>query len=115
LSWESLAPTFALDGAQPLKLTAGSVAVESLDYATILPALPAGTAAALSSKVLAAGANQHGWYWCAATEVLSGGGKGSPGAANGDCGVTVTAPVDYCVLQHPTDAGTAGAPITVYG
>ncbi|MFN7135745.1 MAG: hypothetical protein ACK4N5_26975, partial [Myxococcales bacterium] len=97
--------------------TNGTTVIADLDYGSTAGWASHGVAVNLSSATLAASASQKARYWCAATATLSGGDKGSPGAENDACGMVVNAPVDYCVLQAPTNAGTVEAPntVTVYG
>jgi hypothetical protein len=48
-------------------------------------------------------ASSRSWYWCDALALLTNGDYGTPGAANHDCGVNVTPPIDYCAVQFPQD------------
>jgi hypothetical protein len=110
------APALDLGAPRHLRLSVGTTVVEALDYQGFATP-PQDTALNLSSQVLAAGANLHPWYWCAATAALSGGGFGTPGTTNNDCALVVNPPVDFCRVQFPTDAGTVqgSANVTVYG
>ena len=101
---------FALSNAGRLRLRLGTTLIESLDYTTSYPQT-AGRAMQLSSMVQKA--QQREWYWCNAL----GTGSGTPGNPNNnDCGVAVSAPVDYCAVQFPKTLPSAfsGIPNTIY-
>lgn len=112
-AWGTLNPSFTIAGPRRLRLTAGATVLEDLDAAAVTPAVATGTAVNLSSLALGKGTNQRAWYWCAATASMLGGDKGTPDAVNDACGMTVTPPVNFCVLQWPLDAGVIDAPDTV--
>ncbi len=113
VAWTSM----DLSSPKHVKLSLNGVAIDEVDYGSLPLSPPADTAVQVSSAALARGGDQQSWYWCLATSALSGGGYGTPGATNGSCGLTITPPIDYCILQFPKTLGslTAPASATVYG
>ncbi|MBF5043879.1 hypothetical protein FGE12_15880 [Aggregicoccus sp. 17bor-14] len=107
---------FLLDGQGTLDVKRGSTSLDSLAYTPSFPQTP-GRAMSLAASIVGTSASAHPWYWCDATDVLAGGDRGTPGAANGSCGIAVQAPVDFCAIQSPkTIASVApGASTSVYG
>ena len=105
---------FTLDGAGQLQLALGATVVEEFAYTSAFPQTP-GKAMSLSSQVTGTKANAWSWYWCDASTQLPGGDFGTPNAANGDCGVSFVAPVDYCAIQYPKTfpSGDGNYPATI--
>ncbi len=112
------AAPFDLPAAGNLKLRSGTTVLESVDWQTGFPS-QSGAAMSLSSRVFAKGANQLAWYWCDASDFVSGtsGEKGTPGADNGDCGVPANPALTWCSVQFPTSLPSAEALVgtEVYG
>jgi len=104
--------SFTLDTAGQLQLARDTTVVEEFAYTSAFPQT-LGKAMVLSSQVTGTKANAWPWYWCDATSQLSGGDYGSPNAANGDCGVSATAPVDYCAIQFPKTFPDGSYPATI--
>ncbi len=116
-AWGAQTTAMNLGANRHLRILDGTTVVDEVDYSA--PGFPntSGQAMNLSSGALSASANANPWYWCNATAAMSGGDLGTPGAANGDCALTVTAPVDFCRVQFPTNGGTVlgDAGLQVFG
>ena len=109
------ATAFDLANEGKLRVSHGATALTSLVYSAAFPQT-SGRAMSLSSAVSGTTASAQPWYWCDATDPLDGGDLGSPGAANGDCGVVVSAPVDGCHVQSPKSvSGTVGFAQAFFG
>ncbi len=104
--------SFTLDTAGQLQLARDTTVVEEFAYTSAFPQTM-GRAMSLSSQVTGTKANAWSWYWCDATTPLPGGDYGTPNAANGDCGVTATAPVNYCAIQYPKTFPEGSYPATI--
>lgn len=102
----SYATDVVLSGTETVTLSVGTTTVTSLAYSgwTGAPA-----AKQVSSLVAATGMNKS-WYWCDATDAIGSAAndKGTPGAANGTCGITVAAAPTACVLTPGTVTLAAG-------
>lgn len=91
---------FELGHSGRLFVEMGATVVDDVAYSASFPQTT-GRSMNLSSVVVGTRASEHAWYWCDSEQVLSGGGRGTPGGANASCGVELTGPVDYCAIQYP--------------
>ncbi|MGA9525360.1 MAG: Ig-like domain-containing protein [Myxococcaceae bacterium] len=96
-----------LQGDSSVELRLGTTALTTLAWTSAFPQT-AGRSMNLSSQTYQGDANNRPWYWCDSTQVLAGGDHGTPGAANGDCGVAASAPFDWCSIQWPKTSDWAG-------
>lgn len=99
--------TITMDADASLALELGATTITELDLAGHTNV--AGRARQLADLIVGTNAQGYAWYWCNASAELDGGDFGSPGAANGNCGMNVTAPVDACSIV----AGTVPASVDV--
>jgi hypothetical protein len=106
-----------LSNPKHVKLSIGATVIDEVDFGALAPPVTTDQAAQVSQLALGPGGEQQSWYWCGATALMSGGGAGTPNGANGTCGMTITPPIDFCVVQFPKTLGTLDAPVasTVYG
>ena len=102
LAWSG---AFTLSSAETIKLSLGGTELESVTWDLAFPQA-VGKAMNLSSVTFHNSANLNAWYWCESTNELATGTFGTPGAANGNCGVE-PAPVTWCNEGWPTSASWA--------
>ncbi len=98
--------TFSLPaGTARLQLWGGANNLEEVSW--VVPS-PTSTSLQLSSAAHAKGANQRPWYWCCGTAALpDASGFGTPGGANGSCGLAPAPPVDWCRTSYPATFSAA--------
>lgn len=111
------------EGAQTggIKLELGATVVDDFQWTTAFPGgaftlTPDGRAMQLSSRIVRAerrSSRNKSWYWCQASSALPGAtGFGTPGAANGDCGVqdgpAMQSAFTFCNIQF-VSPNTGGA------
>jgi hypothetical protein len=90
----------SLDNTGSITLKQGAVTVDSLTYTSAFPQTT-GRAMSLASSIVGTKGSARAWYWCDSTGSLSGGDRGTPGAANDECGMNVEKPLNYCAIQYP--------------
>ncbi|MFY2561755.1 lamin tail domain-containing protein [Corallococcus terminator] len=92
-----------------LSLRVNGVVMDDVTYDEEFP-LVAGRSLNLSSELVGSTASRYSWFWCASSEELSGGDRGTPGQPNETCGVVIQPPVEFCNIESPKSFPTAIAP-----
>lgn len=89
-----------LDNRGSITFTQGATTVASLQYTNAFPQT-VGRAMSLASSIVGTAGASRPWYWCDSTGVLEGGDRGTPHAANDECGINVEKPLNSCAIQYP--------------
>ncbi|MCP3164511.1 lamin tail domain-containing protein [Myxococcus qinghaiensis] len=98
-----------LEATGQLSLRVKGVVMDDVTYDEEFP-LVAGRSLSLSSELVGSTASRYSWFWCASSDELSGGDRGTPGLPNETCGVVIQPPVEFCAIESPKSFPTAIAP-----
>lgn len=98
-----------LDATGQLSLRVNGVVMDDVTYDEEFPQ-GTGRSLSLSSELVGSTASRYPWFWCASSDELSGGDRGTPGLPNETCGVAIQPPVEFCAIESPKSFPTAIAP-----
>jgi hypothetical protein len=103
------------NGGDTISITCGGELIDGVDFTSGWPGSDtAGTSIQLSSYALNAADNDDPAWWCDSTDTYGDGDTGTPGAANGDCGLTelfyedfeTWPPTGWTIVDYQTDSLT---------
>ncbi|NVJ20206.1 lamin tail domain-containing protein [Myxococcus sp. AM011] len=98
-----------LEATGQLSLRVNGVVMDDVTYDEEFPQ-QTGRSLSLSSELVGSTASRYSWFWCASSDELSGGDRGTPGLPNETCGVVIQPPVEFCAIESPKSFPSAIAP-----